>query len=754
MSLSARNKKDALVCLAAGSATAFLSFIYFIFRSQGFFTVFADFNAQQIPFTMALHNAVREAVNGWSWSNDLGVSTVQGYGFYALGSPFFWITLLFPSVSFPYLVGWIYMLKYITASMTAYVYLCRFLKNHRIAAAAAILYAFSGFQTTNLMYYHFHDVVAFFPLLLWGLEIQLADRRRKIPFILTVGLNALVNYYFFVQEVLFLLLYFLFRAGSLKGSVWLRQAASCLVCGIWGCLLAGVLLFPSAYYILTNPRSSTQIYLSELFWGGDYFLNTIKGFLLPGEAQNDQAAVIGEIWNSADCYLPMVGLVPALAYCAKKRSWLSGLLILLGLVSLSPLLVSGFLLFTDITYRWWFMLTLMMALASGLVLEEAGDYDLKGPALTTAAVICCFALLVWFLPWSEGSAPRVYHPARFLLYTAVSLAGIPLTLFLARQSKRMERFLLPCVCAFGVLTTGLTLHYYRASSEDSKTVSESILLGARLETIDDQYRYRLTSNTLSLPGGASGMSVFSSTRSAGSMEFDALFDHESRIYSLNKTEIPGLPELFGAGFLVVTDPGDAVPVREYPGRGRTFFVTRAPACPIGFAVTDYILEEDLRALPREERGIALLSAAVIRPEDEARVALLAKRLDGGALLAGESIPALADRAAAGAVTGFQRYGRGFRCITDYPRETLVYFSVPFDPGWTARIDGAPAEILDSGGMMLLAVGAGHHDVSFVYSAPGFKTGSLVSLIALGLLLGYVPLEMRRRKKTGPETSLA
>ena len=30
MSLSARNKKDALVCLAAGSATAFLSFIYFI----------------------------------------------------------------------------------------------------------------------------------------------------------------------------------------------------------------------------------------------------------------------------------------------------------------------------------------------------------------------------------------------------------------------------------------------------------------------------------------------------------------------------------------------------------------------------------------------------------------------------------------------------------------------------------------------------------------------------------------------------
>ena len=72
-----------------------------------------------------------------------------------------------------------------------------------------------------------------------------------------------------------------------------------------------------------------------------------------------------------------------------------------------------------------------------------------------------------------------------------------------------------------------------------------------------------------------------------------------------------------------------------------------------------------------------------------------------------------------------------------------------------RTLNGPVEIVTvAGGMMLLAVGAGHHDVSFVYSAPGFKTGSLVSLIALGLLLGYVPLEMRRRKKTGPETSLA
>ena len=756
MPLVKRDRKDFLLCLAVSSASAFFSFIYFILRSRGFFTILADFNAQQLTFTMALQNAVREAVNGWSWSNDLGISTIQGYSFYALGSPFFWVTLLFPSVPFPYLAGWIYMLKYITASVTAYFFLCRFTGSRRIAIVGAILYAFSGFQTTNLMYYHFHDAVAFFPLLLLGLEIHLADRKRKSFFILAVFINCLVNYYFFVQEVVFLLIYFLFRVRPCSGKTWVGQALSCLVCGLWGGLMAGVLFIPNILYILSNPRSSTNFYLSQFFWGGDYFLNTIKGFLLPGEAENDQAGVLLEIWNSADCYLPMVGIMPVLAYCAKKRNWLSRLLVFLLVISLSPLLSSVFLLFSDTLYRWWFMLTLVMALASCKVLEEPENYDLKKATASTAALLIGFFLLVRFVPWAEGEGPRIYYAFRFFLYFFIALAGVLITFLLCRLKKNRERNLILGVCVFAILTTGLTLHYYRASEKDPRGVATQILLGAQLETIDDQYRYRLISNYQTLPGGGSGMSVFSSARSAGSLEFDSLFDYYSNIYSLNKNEIPGLPELLGAKYSLTSASGTAAPVREYLSNGERFFVMENPACPIGYAVDGYILTEDLMTVPLEERGIALLSAAVIRPEDEARLSPIARRIDPNGLFSRDDIPRFVEQNTQRAVSAFARDGRGFICTTDYVGETPVYFSVPWDEGWTARIDGAKAEILDSGGMMLLVVPAGRHDVSFAYSAPGFDVGVVISFVSAGLFVGYVlAAELRKRKnrfifKSGPE----
>ena len=43
-------------------------------------------------------------------------------------------------------------------------------------------------------------------------------------------------------------------------------------------------------------------------------------------------------------------------------------------------------------------------------------------------------------------------------------------------------------------------------------------------------------------------------------------------------------------------------------------------CPIGFAMDHYILRDQLMAIDRDHRGIALLYAAVVDPADEAALA--------------------------------------------------------------------------------------------------------------------------------------
>lgn len=109
---------------------------------------------------------IPEMQEEWIWNIDLGSSFVNAFSFYNLGSPFYWISLLFPRGSFPYLAGFLYILKYVVASMTAYLYLRLFAEDRRYAVIGALLYAFSGFQTTNLEFFHFHDVTAVFPLML------------------------------------------------------------------------------------------------------------------------------------------------------------------------------------------------------------------------------------------------------------------------------------------------------------------------------------------------------------------------------------------------------------------------------------------------------------------------------------------------------------------------------------------------------------------------------------------------------------
>ena len=89
--------------LALGVAA--LVFLPFVIRDRGYFLFYGDFNVQQIPFYQMCHNAVRNGDIFWNWNTDLGVNFIGSYSFYLLGSPFFWITLLFPNAAVPYLMA-------------------------------------------------------------------------------------------------------------------------------------------------------------------------------------------------------------------------------------------------------------------------------------------------------------------------------------------------------------------------------------------------------------------------------------------------------------------------------------------------------------------------------------------------------------------------------------------------------------------------------------------------------------------------
>ena len=133
-----------------GLGLSFLFFLPFLIYDGGLFLYYGDFNVQQITFYQMIHDSILDGNMGWSHTTDLGANMIGSYTFYLLGSPFFWITLLFPSQAVPYLMAPLLMLKFACASLTGYIFLRRYVRNKDLAVIGGLLYAFSGFSIYNI----------------------------------------------------------------------------------------------------------------------------------------------------------------------------------------------------------------------------------------------------------------------------------------------------------------------------------------------------------------------------------------------------------------------------------------------------------------------------------------------------------------------------------------------------------------------------------------------------------------------------
>lgn len=724
---------------------AFVTFIFFILYGHGVFTVRGDFNDQAIPFTQASKEFLASGnFDGWAWNVDLGTSSIQGLGYYTLGSPFFYLIALFPAKAVPYLIGWMYMLKYTVAGCTAYLYIRRFTKKGSSACAAAILYAFTGFQTTNLIFYIFHDVVAFFPLILIGVERILEDSKDRWFLAFAIFLNAFCNYYFFVQEAIFVILYFLFRYAWKKGiKAFFKDAINTAATSILGIAMSALLFLPQILYILNNDRTYRKEGFYSLLFERENLLLVIKGFLMPGENMNNLSILFKEQWDSIAAYIPLFGLILAVAYIIKKRDALSHFLIVLMVMAFSPFLTSIFLVFTYSVQRWWLMLLLMLCLASAKVLDDSKEYPVFGAAIGVSVALVVFVIAIWIQHKQVPPTVAIFYRNRFIFYAAGAFLGYVFTGFLHKKKLLNGNVAIPFILLFAVGSTMVTLHFYRGSEAQTPAeLSEKLSLVYQLDTIDEQYRYNTPDNQTTLSGGVAGTSSFSSTVANGIIEFDWLFDYYLSHMRMDINEVDGLAELLGAKYEVTDKKNGKVIQTITTKEGNTWYVTESDVCPIGFAMDSYQYLDEFSDIPVEKRGNALLSSAVIQREDaDALTGYMQYKKETAAGL--DSISSLTAKNSKRAVADFKRTGNGLTCSFSSDESCGLYFSVPYDKGFTAYVDGVKMRIIDSGGMMLIPVVAGDHEIELVYHTPGFKAGVIISILGWIAFAAMIVLHKRK-----------
>lgn len=168
--------------------------------------------------------------------------------------------------------------------------------------------------------------------------------------------------------------------------------------------------------------------------------------------------------------------------------------------------------------------------------------------------------------------------------------------------------------------------------------------------------------------------------------------------------------------------------------------------PMGFSFDSYMTEENYDALtngPVSDR--VLVKNIVLSEEMAAKYGHLMEEdteLYTEEMSYEEFYVHCADRAAS-ACTEFAFDKNGYHATAEMERDNLLLFSIPYDRGFSARIDGEPAEVECADfGLTAIYVPEGTHEITVTYLPQGLVPASVISALTAAALL-FFGIRMRR-----------
>jgi hypothetical protein len=178
--------------------------------------------------------------------------------------------------------------------------------------------------------------------------------------------------------------------------------------------------------------------------------------------------------------------------------------------------------------------------------------------------------------------------------------------------------------------------------------------------------------------------------------------------------------------------------------GVRFYLTNGRLRPPGLsAVAGAALLEDPRALPYARLHT---NAQSLGTRDELLADLsLSNRVPMVALTSGPDAPTYNGLPRVVPFRTQRVNGNRLALEGDAPQAGLLVVAEQFDPGWRARVDGAPAEIVPADHLLIgIPLKAGRRRVELAYAPETFRVGTFGSLAALACLCGLLAAGWKRR----------
>ncbi|WP_235297418.1 YfhO family protein [Portibacter marinus] len=750
-----------------------LIIIFFKYLSLSHLFIFEDIGTDTLTlFYPSLMDYVRlireEGIPFFSFAKGAGQSSFSE----SLLSPFTWVYVILGNQYLAYGIGFVQFLKVAVIMIASYhIFKLQGLSS-KAASFGASLTSFMGYVVVGSSWYGHSTNIMYMLLFLWGLELWIVRRRW---WLLPIAALFLIGPpLFFVIE--FTIIYLVIRMAMSK-NLNLNSFQTGLT-NVWKPLLTGVLLgapFLAAvvYKFIYSPRvGGTESYVEDLSATpifetniAEHYATTIYRFF-----SNDLLGT-GDGFRGFNNYLeaPLFycGLITLLLvpqifrFIDRKQKIVVGSVLLFWtLILVFPYFRYAFYLFMGNYYKGAlsFFIPFTLLWLSVMVIDRM----IKGYRLNLYLLYASAALLIGILFSHQLISANIVpvNSIRNTVLVFLILETVLLTIHQFSSRKKILQYTLLLV----VITEGVILSFpalnNRSSIASDRWNNRELYQDYALESIkyihsiEDGF-YRIEKNFGSYKTGlndsqAQGFFDTKSYRSHNNENYVNFFialdmiqpgnEHVSR-WLEGVYRVPELHPYFQIKYMIA-QPGRNVDMlsQYYDNVGQLKGLNvhkNRHFVPLGFPVSDYITESEFAGLGAYFKKLnALYNYAVIPDEDVNRYPDLIRK-DPSRISNSISFSSISNKYQSTAlnITSFKQSRIKGNIALSQP--SMLTFSIPFDTGWKAYVDGKRQETsLIDNGMTGLYVTSGNHVITLKYRPPFFMASMILFTFGLGFLIYF------------------
>jgi hypothetical protein len=441
----------------------------------------------------------------------------------------------------------------------------------------------------------------------------------------------------------------------------------------------------------------------------------------------------------------------------------------------------------------------MMIVATLKALEENSTDWLKATRITvgiTAVILC----LIGFMPYTDYSdgenSPKTYiglenYSERLWIYGAIALTGICAFVLIIKIFGRNKNKLIKSIAitlSIVIVVYGNFIMYLgklQTGSSGEFIKDYAVNQGEQID-IDDIKNVRSDFygcvDNLGMYWQIPNIQAFHSIVPGSVMDFYPEFGCSRDVASRPDVGLYGLRSLLSVKYLF-DDPTDGddfdsgsetlMPYWKYYAteNGVNIYENQC-YIPMGFMYEDFICQEEFELINIEKRDKAILKAMVLSQEQMKKYSDITNYTEGDfemldnsnsttdIVYQGKSTDFVynesqykkdCEKLKSQSCSDFKYTNNGFTAtINNTGEENLLFFSVPYEDGWTAYVNGEECEIekVNISFMAVKVPGNKVSEIKFTYRTPGLTTGIVTSIASALVLITYftvIHIKRKRRK---------